>query len=194
MCKDSLTPNMRKDVEEIVSKKMREQISEEVNQSSVDLLKEIVDETKKQNELLSDSINSSNKVNDALIVFAGITLITAIGSFQIIALEKNIWVFVLVYAFIFSIFFLFWQKRYKVSTKNNKSKITNSQSIGKYSLFISKVVLLSVLFFVFFISSPIIIKILLPELSSPVVMVLSVISDLVVLGLFAYIHRSHYIN
>jgi len=71
MCRDSLTPNMRKEVEEIVAANSKEGDST----STDDLLKQLIEVTEKQNNLLSESNTESKNTNLILIYLSVIAFI-----------------------------------------------------------------------------------------------------------------------
>jgi len=83
MCEDSLTPNMRKEVEEIVAANSKEGDST----STDDLLKQLIEVNEKQNELLEKNNKSSNILDKIIFGFSGLTLICALASANIASLQ-----------------------------------------------------------------------------------------------------------
>ena len=83
MCRDSLTPNMRKEDEEIVAANSKEGDST----STDDLLKQLIEVNEKQNELLEKNNKSSNILDKIIFGFSGLTLICALASANIASLQ-----------------------------------------------------------------------------------------------------------
>jgi len=105
MCRDSLTQNMRKEVEEIVSAKLKERDEGRTNQSTdflnvhanekkeqkvegndasiVGLLQDLVNETKDMKKMLEKNNLTSQQLNQITMVFAGISLFSVLASIQI---------------------------------------------------------------------------------------------------------------
>ena len=87
MCRDSLTPNMRKEVEEIVAAKLKERENERTNQSTDSLLKELLDQTKKMNEFLKNNSHKSMEINRLIVIFTASALLCALTSITIASIQ-----------------------------------------------------------------------------------------------------------
>jgi hypothetical protein len=122
MCRDSLTPNMRKEIKEIVSANMEEEDSTSTN----DLLKKLIEITEKQNNLLSASGYESRKTDRLTIATAMIAVLIAVSSFDAAYLKDqpcllSIGIGLCIF-FIFVIIFLFWTLDIRDKEKNRSLK------------------------------------------------------------------------
>ena len=137
MCRDSLTQNMRKEVEEGVSEKLKERDEGRINQSTdsltvlpdktkeqivegndaliVGLLHDLPDETRKQNKFLEENKHNSLILNQIIMVFTGISLFIALASMSLAFLQlkegqdpSGLAIIILVSSFIIIVTIFFW--------------------------------------------------------------------------------------
>ena len=86
MCRDSLTPNMRKEIKEIVSANSKEGENEGESTSTEDLLKKLIEITQEQNK----HFESSDFFNKGVLIIALISLLASLVSIKVV-ISGNEW-------------------------------------------------------------------------------------------------------